>query len=127
MFFHENHSSDLVANFLISTLNSFITGEVPEEQSRKNAVKLVDAAWRNADALQEALRNLDTKKMEKNWIRDRMEHITGESGVPEQDGDVYKAISNPRNIKKYLCFIPFFKICSKTLHLAMINKKEEEM
>ena len=87
------------------------------------ATLLDNAAWRNVDAFQEALRNLDTNKMDKNWIRDRMEHITGESGIPEQDGDVYKEISNGANIKKYLCYIPFFKILSKILHYAMMLKK----
>ena len=128
MYFYEANSTDLVAGFLIETLNCFITGTVDDIGSKQSgANKLSHPAWRNVEALQEALRNLDMSKMDKNWIRERMEHITGESGIPEQDGDVYKAISNGANIKKYLCYIPFFKILSKTLHLALMLKKEDEM
>lgn len=65
--------------------------------------------------------------MDKNWIRERMERITGESGIPGADGDVYKAISEPTNTKFYKDFFCFFKVLSKTLHLGMMLKKEDEM
>lgn len=56
-----------------------------------------------------------------------MDRITGESGIPEQDGDIYKLISDGANTKNYVNFFPFFKVLSKMLHLGMILKKEEEM
>lgn len=83
--------------------------------------------WKDSETIQEALRNINPRKMDKNWIRERMERITGESGISEADGDVYKAISEPTNTKFYKDFFCFFKVLSKTLHLGMMLKKEDEM
>lgn len=73
------------------------------------------------------MRNAEVKKMDKAWIREHMEKITGESGIPENDGVIYKKIADPANTKKYAPFISFFKVLSKTLHLGMMVKKEDEM
>ena len=119
--YYEKNKTDLVASFLLKTLTSFITSDPASEVNTK------DAIWKEPAALQEALRNVKTRQMDKAWIRAHMERITGESGIPEADGDVYKAISDGANTKNYLNFFPFFKVLSKMLHLGMILKKEEEM
>jgi hypothetical protein len=113
--------SDEVASFLIGTLTQIIHGDSNYKRTAG------DAEWKNLEAAQEALRNADVKKMDKAWIRENMEKITGESGVPAEDGAIYKLISDPANTKKYWCYVPFFKVLSKTLHLGMMLKKEDEM
>jgi hypothetical protein len=55
---------------------------------------LNDDNWKDFESIQTALRNSDIKRMDKNWIRERMQAITGESGIPEADGKIYKAISD---------------------------------
>jgi hypothetical protein len=119
--FYEKRKTDLVASFLLKTLTAYISSNAEAEVNTK------DAHWKDPAALQEALRNVKTRNMDKAWIREHMDRITGESGIPEQDGDIYKAISDGANTKNYVNFFPFFKVLSKMLHLGMILKKEEEM
>lgn len=119
--FYDKNKSDLVADFLLKTLNAYIR-EDPEAE-----VNTKDAHWKDPAALQEALRNVKPRNMDKAWIRERMDRITGESGIPENDGDIYKAISDGANTKNYVHFFGFFKVLSKMLHLGMILKKDEDM
>jgi hypothetical protein len=121
MRYYAANPGDLVSSFLIESLNSIIQGNPGAKPDLKSP------EWSTFAGCQEALRNANIRKMDKSWIRERMEQITGESGIPEQDGEVYKQISDPAKTKNYIHFIPFFKILSKTLHLGMMLKKEEEM
>lgn len=115
------NANDEVASFLINSLHAIIQGN-PEAKRQASSPE-----WKNIDVCQEAMRNADVRKMDKAWIREHMEKITGESGVPEADGQIYKLISDPANTKKYWPFVAFFKVLSKTLHLGMMLKKEDEM
>jgi len=83
--------------------------------------------WKNADSIQAALRNADCKALDKNLIREKMNMVTGCSGIAEEDGVIFKAITDSSMTTKYVNFFQFFKILSKMCHLGMTQKKEEEM
>jgi polyhydroxyalkanoate synthesis regulator protein len=57
--YYEKNKSDLVASFLLKTLTAFITSDPKVEVNTK------DAIWKDPTALQEALRNVKTRQMDK--------------------------------------------------------------
>lgn len=83
--------------------------------------------WKDAESIQAALRNADCKALDKNLIREKMNMVTGCSGITEEDGVIFKAITDASMTTKYVNFFQFFKVLSKMCHLGMTQKKEEEM
>lgn len=121
MKFYKANPKDVVASFLMDTMNQFIGG------SAEATHKANSDHWKDAETIQAALRNADCKALDKNFIREKMNSVTGCSGIAEEDGEIFLAITDQAKTKNYLNFFCFFKIVSKMCHLGMTQKKEEEM
>ena len=117
----KKNAEDPVVKFLLDKLTQFIKGTEKVEYDES------DPMWADVKTIGFELRNADPSKLEKGYIREVMSKITGESGVEEEDGEIYKQISDQAQVKKYIDFFPLYRIVSKMCHLAMSIKKEQEL
>ena len=113
-----SNGNETVGHFLLDSLTQFITGNAAATFTSNGKDFFADR-----DTLEGNIRKIDHLLLDKKQVESIMERISGKNGKPEE-GDIFSTIASDKDVAHYIDFFPFFRVLSKTCHLAFTKRKE---
>lgn len=118
--FSDKNPKDVVSQFgVLDALHSIIHTD-PARQLHFDCPE-----WESNESYINAIEVADASTMPTEWLTEKVRSISGGTGVPKADGDVYRAIQT--NPDKYECLVSFVDVLKALIDLGLLNKKEESI